>query len=77
MDTDLETTKGTLCHHHGGLPDPQGVTTIDKVNPIYQTAGDDSTPVVGYDIVTSVVQTTTSDPVSYDVDLATGELTAR
>ena len=61
----------------GGLPDPQGVTTIEKVNPIYETAGDDSTPVVGYDIVTSVVTTTTSDPVSYDVDLATGELTAQ
>ena len=61
----------------GGLPDPQGVTTIDKVNPIYETAGDATTPVVGYDIVTSVVTTTTSDPVSYDVDLATGELTAQ
>ena len=61
----------------GGLPDPQGVTTIDKVNPIYETADDPTTAVVGYDIVTSVVTTTTSDPVSYDVDINTGELTAR
>ena len=59
----------------GGLPDPEGTTTIDKVNPIYQTAGNSSTPVTGYTITTSKTTTTTTDT-AYDVDV-NGVLTAK
>ena len=59
----------------GGLPDPEGTTTIDKVNPIYQTAGNSSTPVTGYTITTSKTTTTTTDT-AYDVD-SNGVLTAK
>ena len=52
----------------GGLPDQAGATTIQKVNPIYETAGDPTTDIVGYEIETSVVQAPAVTTTSYDID---------
>lgn len=52
----------------GGLPDQAGATTIQKVNPIYETAGDPTTAIVGYDIETSVVRDPLVETTSYDID---------
>ena len=52
----------------GGLPDQAGATTIQKVNPVYETPGDPTTDIVGYEIETSVVQAPAVSTTSYDID---------
>ena len=52
----------------GGLPDQAGVTTIQKVNPIYETDGDPTSAITGYNIETSVVRDPLVETTSYNID---------
>ena len=59
----------------GGLPDPEGTTTIDKVNPIHVNPADTTSAITGYTVTTSKTSTTTT-ATNYDV-AADGTLTAQ